>query len=103
MISERLKELRVKNKKTQSDLADLLGISRQGYSKYENGKSVPDANMLNTLSDYYEVSADYILCRTLNPNYGDQEIHTLECLIDELKNSNEHKVQQIQAIWNIIK
>lgn len=63
----RLRELRELRKITQSDVANQLHISRQSYNFYENGQREPNLEMLIKLSDFYQVSIDYLLGRTDNP------------------------------------
>ncbi|WP_425448806.1 helix-turn-helix domain-containing protein [Dethiothermospora halolimnae] len=46
---------------TQSQLAEYLGISFQSVSKWENGTTMPDINLLPKLSEYFQVSVDQIL------------------------------------------
>lgn len=58
---ERLKELRTAKHVSQQDVADYLEITRQAYSNYETGKRAPDNEMLLKLSEYYDVTVDYIL------------------------------------------
>jgi HTH-type transcriptional regulator, competence development regulator len=66
MLTKRLKNLR--GKTTQEEVAGRIGISRARYSHYENGRSEPDTDILNKLADYYDVSVDYLLGRTDDPN-----------------------------------
>lgn len=73
MLSIRLKALRMRQRKTQQEIADLLGITRQGYAKYENNLGEPDNSTLAKLADYFEVSTDYLLGRTDNPANTQQE------------------------------
>lgn len=72
MFPKRLKELRNKKKLTQQDMADFLGISRQGYGKYEDGKSEPDHNTLVKLANYFGVTTDYLLGHDLEVNDDDK-------------------------------
>lgn len=44
-----------------------LGIEQSLLSKYENGERIPNVDALIKLADLYNVSIDYILCRTDNP------------------------------------
>lgn len=64
MFAKRLKQLRKNKKITQEDMSNMLGISRQGYGKYENGKAEPDHDTLVKIANYFKVSADYLLGRT---------------------------------------
>ncbi|MEG2764823.1 MAG: helix-turn-helix transcriptional regulator [Acidaminococcaceae bacterium] len=57
----RLRELRDEAGLTQSKVADDLGISRQSYNFYENGKRELSPDMLKVLSNYFGVSIDYLL------------------------------------------
>ncbi|QLY81541.1 DNA (cytosine-5-)-methyltransferase [Clostridium intestinale] len=54
-------ELRKIKGVTQVELAEYLGVSFQAVSKWENGTSMPDIEMLPMLSKYFEVSVDEIL------------------------------------------
>ena len=58
---EYLKDLRVKNKYSQEKLGELLGLSRQSISKWEQGYAIPDTENLLKLSELYGVSVDTIL------------------------------------------
>lgn len=59
MLPDKLREIRKKQKITQDEVAEYLGILRQSYSAYERGVSVPDAKQLKRLADYFGVSTDY--------------------------------------------
>ena len=59
--NDRLKELRIDRDMTQSQIADILQIRQEYYSKYELGKIPLPVNHLKTLCLYYGVSSDYIL------------------------------------------
>lgn len=61
----RLKYLREENGKTQSEVAKFLNISTQAYSFIENGDRRLSANNLEKLAEYFGVSTDYILGRTI--------------------------------------
>lgn len=61
MFSKTLKSLRTQKGKSQQNMADLLGITRQGYGKYEDGKSEPDHKTLIKLADFFGVTVDYLL------------------------------------------
>ena len=47
---------------TQDELADLLFVTRQALSKWENGKGVPSADTLLALCKIFNVSFEEILC-----------------------------------------
>lgn len=56
-----LKTLRTKKGWTQKDVAQLLGVDRTTYAKYEAGSSEPSFEMLKKLTDVYSVPADTLL------------------------------------------
>lgn len=60
----RLRDLRNKKELSQQELSSDLGISKAALSYYENGQRVPDIDILLKISDYFNVSADYLLGRT---------------------------------------
>lgn len=57
------RELREDHDYSQSDIAAVLGISQQHYSKYETGEYELPLRHFITLADYYGVSADYLIGR----------------------------------------
>lgn len=66
-MQSRLKLLRLKKNKTQLNVQLETGIEQALLSKYESGKRIPPTETLIILADYYNVSTDYILERTENP------------------------------------
>jgi transcriptional regulator with XRE-family HTH domain len=63
-LGKRLRELRLEKGLNQIDVANILGIERSTYGKYETGDSSPDYEKLLKLADFYNVSTDYILGKT---------------------------------------
>ncbi len=61
MLSENIKNLRKQKGYTQETLAQALNIVRQTVSKWEKGYSVPDADMLEKLSEVLEVPVSELL------------------------------------------
>ena len=60
-VPERIQELRKHKGISQEELANELGVSRQAVSKWESGQSFPELDNIVALSDFFGVSADYIL------------------------------------------
>lgn len=61
MLNENLRRLRDEKGVNQKDVAEFLKISRQAYSYYELGKRDPSNETLRMLSEYFNVSIDYLL------------------------------------------
>lgn len=64
---EALYNLRKERGKTQKDLSDFLQTSQQAYSRYEKGVREPDLSTLCKLSDYFDVSVDFLIGNTDDP------------------------------------
>ena len=64
----RIRELREDRDLKQKDLADFLQCTQVCYSYYENGQRDIPTDILIKLSALYDVSADYILEISDNPN-----------------------------------
>jgi transcriptional regulator with XRE-family HTH domain len=60
VVAYRLRELRIKKGLSQREVAEMLGITRAAYNKYECGASKP-IRRLDDLSVIFGVSTDYIL------------------------------------------
>lgn len=63
IFSERIKRLRKNKGLKQQELAEILGIKRNTYSDWENGKTEPSFENLIKLADLFEVSLDCLLGR----------------------------------------
>lgn len=61
---KRIRDLREDNDKTQTEIAEHLGISQTMYARYERGANELPIRHLIKLADFYGVSTDYILGRT---------------------------------------
>ena len=56
-----LKEIRIKRKMTQQEVASKLNITQSTYSGYEAGKYEPGIELLINISNLFQVSIDYLL------------------------------------------
>ena len=70
---KRIRDLREDSDMTQTQIANMLGMSQTGYSKYETGENDIPTQILIKLADFYGTSVDYILgltkdARKLRPN-----------------------------------
>lgn len=64
---ERIRELRCKKGMTQTELGEIINVGADSISIYEKGKNYPEVRRLMILADFFEVSTDYLLGRTDNP------------------------------------
>lgn len=69
-FSEKLKFIRTSKNFSRKEIADAIGVTVSAISNYENGVSTPNYETLISLTDYLNVSTDYLL--------GTSEISTLD-------------------------
>lgn len=67
-FNEILKDFRLSKGLTQKQLADLTNMTERGIQRYESGERKPNFDALLALSTALDVSADYLLGRSKNPN-----------------------------------
>ena len=60
-LGKTIQTLRKLKNLTQNELAEKLFVSYQAVSNWENGKAIPDSDILLTLSSLFEVSINEIL------------------------------------------
>ena len=60
----RIQYLRKKQNLSQFDLGEKIGLTNKAISQYETGRTEPDLNTLCKLADLFDVSIDYLVCRT---------------------------------------
>lgn len=113
-INLRIADLRKRKNITQQELADVLGMSFQTISKWENSNGMPDISMLPMLAEYFNVSVDQLLGLTPLPdevyiskgtNTSDYWNDKLDYLIKCRKNywNQDYLEFLIQKVWKITK
>lgn len=60
-LSSNILRLRQQKKITQDQLADFLNVTKSSVSKWENGQSSPDLELLSRIAIYFDVSLDYLV------------------------------------------
>lgn len=68
-VDLRLKELRESRSLSQRELGDELGLSKSSIGNYEKGYRQPDMETLILLADYFDVTVDYLIGRSLLPSF----------------------------------
>lgn len=87
MVGENIKRARLKQGISQEELAVRLHVVRQTISKWENGRSIPDAEMLIQIADFLNVPVNQLLgVEPKNEN--------IQSLTDELARLNAELVQK---------
>lgn len=80
-LGKRLLQLRKSNDVTQEELGRQIGVGKTTISNYETGYSTPDTETISRIADFFNVSVDYLLGRTDEPNDVHQRIES--ALVDE--------------------
>jgi len=71
MLKENIKQLRKSKGLSQEELAIKLNVVRQTISKWEQGLSVPDAEMLISISEVFETSVSTLLGENISESKAD--------------------------------
>jgi transcriptional regulator with XRE-family HTH domain len=66
-IADRMKSLRKSGLISQKALSEKLGITHSAVNRYENNQSEAGYEVLLAYADFFDVSLDYIFCRTDKP------------------------------------
>ena len=66
-LGERLKALRMSKQIRQVEMAELLGVSDRHYQRIEHNQVNISYLVLITLADFFDVSLDYLVGRSDNP------------------------------------
>ena len=93
LLGSKIKELRTKYRFTQSELAELVGVTKSSIASYENDSSQPSYSVLIKLARTFNVSTDFLLLgKTDNTlridNLKDDQIRIIELLISSFQQSN---------------
>ena len=87
-LGERLRILRESVKLSQVKMADLLGVKQASINRYEQGQSAPSLETLVKYADYFDVSMDYLYCRTDEPR-GKLYDYKPQALKEKMEQSEE--------------
>lgn len=100
----RLKYLREEKGKTQNDIAKYLGITAPAYTMIENEQRRLTSKMLEKLAEYFDVSTDYILGRTIARTPGTDILGLTEVGFNssEYKAPTQKQKEQIKSIVEAI-
>ena len=63
-FKDRLRELRIEKNISQQQLGNVVNVSKMAVSHWESGHSEPSIEQLIVISDYFEVTVDYLTGKT---------------------------------------
>ena len=91
LIGQRIKEALLKKGYTQSDLGNLLNVSKVSVCGYERGTRTPTLDIFNKLTEVLDITPDYALGNDVGVVYEDEMKYTTKLSKDDIKIINELK------------
>ena len=90
MLSDKIKSLRMLRMMTQTELAEVLGVTRSSVNAWEQGISTPSVQYLSDIAGYFDVSTDYLLGRTRTATVSvagldEEDVRLVNHLIEHLR------------------
>lgn len=101
MLNDNIKKLRKAKGLSQDELAIKLNVVRQTISKWENGLSVPDSEMLLTIAEELGTTVNALLGETVEPDVCSE----LKVIANKLEVINEYMVKQNESrrkAWRVV-
>ncbi|HBG4932504.1 TPA: helix-turn-helix transcriptional regulator [Clostridioides difficile] len=90
-FGNRLKNLRSEKRITGEELGKILNVTKVAVSNWESDRRFPDQDTLKNIADYFDVSVDYLLCRSDARNTINDKVNTSNTTFDIIENSDVNK------------
>lgn len=97
-FQDNLRIARKSKQLSQEELAELLDVSRQAVSKWEQGICMPEAQMLMQISEKLEVSLDKLMLDSADTQDNESETSSLSNTTNEDKNSGRQNKKTTKAL-----
>ena len=98
MLGENLKALRKQKGLSQEVMAQQLNVVRQTVSKWEQGLSVPDAQMLTNIAELFEVPVSSLLGESIEENVNINEIAVQLAVLNQQLAARRGRTRKIVRI-----
>ena len=82
-LGNNIRQLRRRDKRTQEQLAEALGVTSQAVSRWESGGSYPDMNLIPSIANFFGVSIDELF------GYEWERSHRIDALAAEIDRMNQ--------------
>lgn len=105
-IGTRIKQLRKENKVSMASLGKSIGTDSANISNWENDKRIPGGKFIIALSDYFNVSTDWLLKGTIELNDHEQssffseDSNHLHSFVANLPKENQHFVYAFAKFYS---
>lgn len=96
LLNEKIKELRISCGLNQVEFAKKMGVTKQCISNWENDNVLPSIEMLIQISDFFNVSTDYLLGRSDEVLLNVSKLTAIQrghisLIINDFEKANENK------------
>lgn len=102
MLNENIRTLRKNKGVSQEEMAERLLVVRQTISKWEKGLSVPDAEMLVRIAEYFEVSVSELLGEKIQPQTDTDGLKQLSERLEYINSKIVKKNEFVRRIWHLV-
>lgn len=102
MINENIRQLRRDAGMTQEQLAEQLGVTRQTISKWENGSSVPDADVVSKMASLLDVPVNELLGCASDKNITSNDCAKILAMMNEEQAAKNHFRKSVIRIVRIV-
>lgn len=92
-LGKNIKMFRTKKNMTQSQLAELVGVSYQAVSKWESGTTLPDVSLVPRIAQIFQVTTDELFSYSLEEQ--EKDIENIRMQAQQLRESNPAKARDI--------
>lgn len=104
-MNNRLMDIREENDLTQDKVGELNNVTRTVISKWENGKEIIPMEHLNTYSNYFNVSFDYLMGLSRKKKYDnviniDLDLKLIGTRIKKVREDNNLTLRDLAEILN---
>lgn len=97
-FAQKLTNLRIQNGYSQEKLAEKLYVSRQAVSKWEVGTTLPETDKIIAISNFFNVSIDYLLKEDVSSNHADNLERTVIKFLGAARDMNEISQKLVEII-----
>ena len=97
-FAQKLTNLRIQNGYSQEKLAEKLYVSRQAVSKWEVGTTLPETDKIIAISNFFDVSIDYLLKESVQSGYAKNLERTVIKFLGAARDMDEISQKLVEII-----
>lgn len=101
-IGEKIKKIRKDRDLSQAKFSEMIGVHLNHLGRCESGESIPSAEIIQTICQVFNISADYLLLDEGNEDAPHAKIADKE-LLEQFEYVQKMDAEDIKVIKNVIK